>query len=46
MTFRQTLTLSLGKGVRVLVLTVVHLITVFDDLAASDKGVKESYILN
>lgn len=38
MTFRQTLTLSLGKGVQVLVRTVVCLITVFDDLATSDEG--------
>lgn len=38
MTFRQTITLGLGKGVQVLVLTVGCLITVFDDWAASDKG--------
>lgn len=38
MMFRQTRILSLGKVVQVLVLTVVHLITVFGDLAASDEG--------
>lgn len=38
MMFRQTLTLSLVKGVQVLVLILVRLITVFDDLTASDEG--------